>query len=184
MTMDELLGLYPSRPLNASMQYLRQRGSVPTVDIIGGQRLGAYAPDTNTVYLNPYQDRASRYNSVAHETAHAADTALGAQNYDIVKQNMGAWLPSSRPSTESMRFSDAYNKLQPSTTKLSTGYEASPQRTQNYRTSNRELRAFGAGNTADPGAPAVFPGAPHLDTTMATEFEILLDLANRAQRNR
>ena len=182
MTLEEMLGLYPTQSLQASTDYLRQVGKMPTLAPWSGRYNGAYRSGTNEVEVNPYQSPASMKNTLAHEVGHAADTALADQRFGILRQNGRAWLPSSRPSPTALIFAAGFDKLSPYTNKLKTGYENARPETKAYRTSSRELRAFGAGNAADP-APAIYPGAPHLDTTMATEFEILLDLARRAQRN-
>ncbi len=185
MTLEEMLGLYPSSGAGASMQYLRSLGQVPSMLPIYDSRMGAYSANENRVFVNPRQGQADMQNTLAHETAHAADTAMADEAWRIFRQNGKAWLPSSRPNQQQMQFSDAYRKMRPSATNLPTGYETALQRDKEYRTSDRELRAFGVGNTADPRSTVpIYQGAPHLDPTMATEFEILLGLAQQANRSK
>ncbi len=183
MTLEEMLGLYPSQSVQASMDYLRQVGKVPSLEPWSGRSNGSYRARTNTLEVNPYQDSTSLKNTLAHEIGHAADTAMADQRYAILRQNGKAWLPSSRPSASALTFAAGFDKLSPYKNKIKTGYESAAPVVKDYRTSSRELRAFGAGNAADP-SPAIYPGAPHLDTTMATEFEILLGLAKQANRSK
>jgi len=109
--------------------------------------------------------------TLIHELTHAADVALDTQ----VR------------TTDNKQLIDAYSKL---ALDLSSPYKpASKQREQlaaklnhksevdTYRTSNDELAAFGVGNSS--GKPSTQPGSAHLDSTMATEFMLLLDLALR-----
>ena len=54
------------------------------------------------------------------------------------------------------------------------------EKQKDYRSTGAELSAFGMGSAVSPNVTS--PAPLHIDPTYATEFQVLLDLANRAQK--
>jgi hypothetical protein len=109
--------------------------------------------------------------TIAHETTHSLDAAMARDYEKISRRKLIGW----PHDPEALSFHDAYKKLRPSDTKLPL------DRTDAYRSSDKELRAFGVGNHASE-APSTY-GRPHLDATMATEMAILRDLYKKMLKN-
>ena len=124
--------------------------------------------------------------TVVHELTHAADTQISSQYYEL-KNKRGDLTPEER------QFMRAFEKL--AYDPFGRGDKALPRRTlaekldpawakkhSDYRATNRELPAWGMGATVTPDDAY---GRPlHLDPTMASEFSILLDMANRLQKSK
>ncbi len=130
--------------------------------------------------------------TVVHELTHAADSQLINQYYNILRKNRGAF---TQLTPLERQFKDAYEKLYSAPNKFfePKNIERDQRRIMakklgedwaeaksNYRSTSRELSAFGMGNVTQPKRELDAP--QHLDPTMATEFSVLLDLANRLQR--
>lgn len=185
---EAMLGLDSSRPLDARAAYLRAVGQFPRIRErwYDGSVRGEYNFPENQITLMEGLG-ATRPTTMAHEMAHAADNALSKQYSQLFQQARSSVRRGPNPPTPAERqFVSAYPKLVPSDTKLRTGFENATATDRNYRTNSDELSAFGAGNMVPRPAWYVggWQGAPHLDATMATEREILMDLATRAHRSR
>ena len=129
--------------------------------------------------------RAGRPSTLVHELTHAAQRQMGAQ-YNVLKKK-------SKLSPIEQQFMDAYEKLvftpgemfgrRPKATAGLTAKSMAPEwakQKSDYRSTGSELQAFGMGSTVSPNT---FNPAPlHVDPTYGTEFQVLLDLANRAQK--
>ncbi len=116
-----------------------------------------------------------------HELTHAADFQIGAQ----YREDMARGGPGEN------QFTRAYNGLradknhQDNFSKMVNLLAPNFREEQgSYRSSNLEVRAFAVGDSVAPEGKFATPIGrkeipPHLNATMATEFMILLDLANR-----
>lgn len=159
--------------------YLYYRNSLPKVNFahyLGDGVSGKYTGDGNIV------DLLHRYNNatINHEFAHAADNALESQYY----QRPTSW---NRPDVPTY-FTDAYDKLRGATAnsnylqqRVEMAKKMAPEwakANDKYRASNKELVGWGAGRQQDTGDPE-YKVPNHLDSTMATELSILMDLARR-----
>jgi len=160
--------------------YLYNRQQLPQIKrtyYLGDGVSGHYTPSDNTIEL---LHRAG-LGTFTHEMGHAADTALDKQYYNRTT----SW---NKP-TESTQFTEAYDKLKGTT--ANSGYAQNRQemarrlskewleKNKEYRGSNRELLGWALGNTVEPDQQYSPPN--HLNTTLATEMAILLDLATREQ---
>jgi hypothetical protein len=159
--------------------YLLSRQKLPKINTAGNMReniRGAWLPDDNQVWVQPW----SGNSTLTHEVGHAADTELSRQ----YSQRPMAW---SKPETPTY-FTDAYDKLIGSN--ANTNFKGSRQQVAErmapewfnknvgYRANNKELGGWGAGRQA--GADETEWSPPnHLDSTMATELSILMELARR-----
>ena len=128
--------------------------------------------------------------TVVHELTHAAERQIHDQAFALQRKGRNQKL-----NNEEKQFLDAYSKLMLNAENLKTDprqemfgrlepgatKEAFAHPDAKYRLSGKELSAFGMGNAALPSS-ATYRVAQHLDPTMATEFSVLLDLANRLQR--
>ena len=162
---------------NDLYSYLYYRNALPRVNFshyLGDSVSGKYTSDDNTI------DLLHRYNNstVNHEFAHAADSALERQYY----QRPTSW---GRPDVPTY-FTDAYDKLKVNPNGRLTARQEMAQRmapnwfekNKNYRATTKELVGWGAGRQQDSGEPE-YKVPNHLDSTMATELAILMDLARR-----
>ena len=159
--------------------YLYGRKALPKINTAGNIRQnvrGAWLPDENQVWLQPWAGNST----LTHELAHVADTALEKQYFD----RETAW---SKPVTPTY-FTDAFEKLKGATAannfkspREEMARRIAPEwakKNQGYRATNNELGGWGAGRQA--GAEETEWSPPnHLDSTMATELAILMELARR-----
>lgn len=126
-------------------------------------------PRNGKVTLNKSNSPSTSVGTLVHELTHAAQNQLSQQQ-------------ASRKERAGPQFDDAYKKLMLGQAgKLAA--LLNPQfaaKTSDYRSTSNELQAFGMGNVMSPGRPDS-PAPAHTDATMATEFQILLDLAMRDQ---
>lgn len=162
--------------------YLLSRQRLPKVNTAGNMRQnvrGAWIPDDNQVWLQPWAGNST----LTHEMAHAADTELERQYFD----RETAW---SKPVTPTY-FTDAFTKLKGATAannyvspREEMARRMAPEwfkKNQGYRASNNELGGWGAGRQA--GTEDLEYAPPnHLDSTMATELSILMELAKRKDK--
>jgi hypothetical protein len=112
--------------------------------------------------------------TAAHEYTHALDNAMmfRADDWTKPRSRQLLWGLFNTPRTpQQAQFAEAYTKLTPSATNLPNKPEY-----RDYRGGNREMRAHGVGEQIKRGN---YPAAPHIDPTMATEFDILIDLFKR-----
>lgn len=138
--------------------------------------------EISSEYLSPRFTPNSAVPTLTHEAVHATQGPLADLYYGNYR----------KPQTPEMRqFVDAYNRL--SFTSGREGLAAYPQsqtsvkiggldwhnKNARYRTSETELPAQAIGNAMRPDSR----GPAHLDPTLATEYRVLLDLANRAQES-
>lgn len=123
--------------------------------------------------------------TLRHELTHAADGAMEYQAFNQAR------------TPEAVQFQQGYDKLNRNASSLSSGFfrpafkyprtemveKIAPtfaKEHEQYRSSLGELPAFGMGNAPDPRPKYDSWKTPdHVDATQATEFQILLDLANR-----
>lgn len=129
---------------------------------------------------------AGQPSTLVHEFSHAAQRQMGWQYNELKKKSSKQLAP------EEQQFIDAYEKLifTPSEfgrkmdfTDVKTARSIAPEwaaKEAQYRASGPELQAFGMGSTVSPNT--FNPAPPHVDPTYGTEFQVLLDLANRAQK--
>ena len=126
--------------------------------------------------------------TVVHELTHAADRQLSWQYNELKNKKRQQDL-----SPVELQFMDAYEKLiynpgamfgkRPEETRTKTATSLAPEwakQKSDYRSTGGELSAFGMGSSVAPNARN--PAPLHVDPTYASEFEVLLDLANRAQQ--
>lgn len=124
--------------------------------------------------------------TLVHELTHAADNQIH-QQYFQLKNKRGELTPAEQ------QFMQAYEKLSYNSTRRnpdeslvreSLARKLDPEwakKNRAYRASNTELPAWGMGFAVEPRRDYDQP--LHLDPTMATEFSILLDMANRLQKS-
>ena len=176
------------------MSFLGARGSVPQVRFsdYGNPKFstnnllyGGDLPAAGVVSLPPTSDA----NAVMHEFTHAADRQIGQLSLEIGNK------PARKRTPLENQFMAAYDKLRYSAQAFNTDPAKLPReqmasrlgpewaaKNKDYRAQVGELSAWGMGNMAGPGPER--PAPLHLDPTMATEFSILLELANRLQQQR
>ena len=164
------------------VQYLSAQGMMPPMsygDTTRGDWVGVYqrGPGLPKSGVIKFADDATP-RSAAHELTHAADYAIQDQ-YKSLKDKKGELTPLEK------QFMDGYEKL--------VGRNFSKRRevvermapdwsyfNKSYRSSGPELAAHGIGSTVWPYQEN--PAPLHVDPTYATEFAVLLDLANRLQK--
>lgn len=158
---------FPNDALNNIIELLVLSNSLPNIQLQRGRSYGAYKPLTNTIELNP-GDRGFNPNTVTHEYAHALDRIMQQRAYERSR-----WDRRYNPT----QFEEGYHKLMPVDSKL-PGVKAGLTKDP-YRYNSDELRAFGMGEASGDLQPYVAPVEPHIDSTMATEMSILMDLFKR-----
>ncbi len=184
--------------------YLRRAGRLPEIlkDENETQNHGYFAPfqgkgEKGKVVLGKTGDATT----LVHELTHAADIAMAFQfqdtpNYPHVKRTSlddkittalfgkkaGAKFDSER-TPEQDQFYDGYQKLsrdQPAVLAKRMNPKWTKEQ-EDYRSSPLELRGHAIGNTIGARNESQKDLAPlHIDSTLATEFSIMLDLAQRA----
>jgi hypothetical protein len=180
-----LSGLQNSPEVLAIQDYLRRSGA--TVPISMGDlpasvagRFSQISPSgafEKSIVLDRYlsaRDPKQASGTLAHELTHAADIQLNTQFNE----------------SSNTQFLDAYKKLVETpkhfgTPKLDQRAASAAilaptwaATNSDYRSTGEELPGFGIGNSILAGS-STDPSPPHVDSTMATEFMILLDLALR-----
>ena len=172
------------------MDYLMARRAVPPVSInrrledngvfeYPGVSVTSPEPAGNNGRISIYSPAA--VGTLVHEVTHASQMNL-AHQYSEEKYPNGL-VSFSKGRTP---FTDAYEKL-----RLHQGGPGGKdplevlapkwkQAEADYRSTFQEAQAFGVANSALP-EQANNPGPRHVDATLATEFLILLDLAQRSQ---
>lgn len=178
---------------NPSMIYqaLQQRGMLPRyVDIRPEQGVGLFKELTNLVATkNPQTTLApgvqqERRDNLAHEMTHAAQKNLLEPVYNEIKRKINS---KENVSEQEKQFVAALDKLYfdsssrgSLTDKL---YSPGMDRYEDkYRTKKEELQAFGVGYMSRPDDRMLREQSninPHLNPTMASEFDILLTMLNK-----
>ena len=162
---------YQQLVLEALQRYLHGRRAMPEVTFnerlppgVAGMRQG------DKVKVAP----GAGMSTLVHELVHSAQSAMDSQ-YVYDQRNPQFAKAFEQLSGGKGRYLEA---IRESATKLAPEWM---QTEDPYRTTGRELQAFGLGNQfKDPGTEVSWNAAQHVDPTMATEFMILLDLATRA----
>ena len=175
------------------MDYLMIRRAVPEIksqylgESIGGIfRYGGGMQSRGQIGIN-----SNGVDTLVHEVTHAAERQVNNQYSE--EKYPGGW------ATGKNQFIDAYEKLtyQPDMYADAPG-KVPPQQFMNlidknwtekaarYRSTTSEARAFAMENVSNPKLdPLSITRAPaHIDSTLATEFLILLDLAKRGMKDR
>ncbi len=184
-TMDQLMqdlidSTTKRRPVDyvALMSYLASRNAVPPIvtnpnlpEVAeGGFRTVPSVGPAGQVELRGTSP--AYVGTLLHELTHAAQVQM-----EKHRQNRGA----------GKQFTDAYDKLAVTEGKGRGPGHIMSRRPQNpewpedykqYRVSDMEAPAFAVGNQSS-GIDPTQRAAPHVDTTLAQEFMILLDLATR-----
>lgn len=178
---------------NPSMIYqaLQQRGMLPRyVDIRPEQGVGLFKELTNLVATkNPQTTLApgvqqERRDNLAHEMTHAAQKNLLEPVYNEIKRKISS---KEKVSDQEKQFVAALDKLyfDSGSRKDLTDRLYSPgmdRYEDNYRTKKEELQAFGVGYMSRPDDRMLREQMninPHLNPTMASEFDILLTMLNK-----
>lgn len=183
------------------MDYLAARDAVPGVTqtylgpSTGGQFISGWGePKNGKIEVN----WGASPSTLVHELTHAADRQIGQQALDLKERHRKEtplldWLRGKTVLTpEEVRLVLGYNKLHFNVDKDIKDPERYPRqatvnklapewakKNYDYRSADNELVAYGMGSTV----PRRHNRAPlHVDPTMATDFSVLLDLAQRAQK--
>jgi hypothetical protein len=168
--------------------YLYERNNLPIIKSEylgpghgGYYKFGGRTPRGGIVGL----DYSAKAGDRLHEMAHAADYELASQ-YNEARP----WSFWGRPPPT--QFTDAYEKLHTGGEKQGYQYQRealahklNPKwaaERNNYRSSNDELMAWGVGTTLPSYTDDNWEPPLHLNSTLATEMSILLDLARRGNR--
>lgn len=163
--------LEPSGKLNELLEILSRFNYLPklnTTEPLYGAA-GEYSPVYRQLKLSPSSGKDE--STATHEYAHVLDALMmfKAQEWNKPRSQQLLWgLFNSQPTEAQRQFAEAYQKLQPSTAKLPN--KPSPKE---YRGSNPEMRAWGVSEQVKKG---INPATEHVDPTMASEFDILVDL--------
>jgi hypothetical protein len=159
-------------------KYLQSRGEMPSI------KIGRYMPDgthgvffsdnanvtTGDIKINKNLHETYMPATIAHEVTHAADRQMKQQ---AIEQGMFG---------KSNQFTEAYKKMvgpegRNRTQLLRKRYPEFEQDNRYYRSEPKEVAAHGIG--AYSGIAMQDPAPRHVDATAATEFRILMDLAQR-----
>jgi hypothetical protein len=182
---------YPTRAGQELLEFLKQADRMPTVVEPRRYPGGSYDAPGFTYRSNNPEDRGvvevptftkDGYGTLVHELTHSADRTMEVEQLRLYRK-----VRAGEPLTpEEQRFYDGYSKLYNTKTNLPLDIsdESITDRNRRYRTSAKELRAFGTGNMAqdqpEPGRYSLEDiGAtlnPHVDPTMAQEAAIMRDL--------
>jgi hypothetical protein len=159
-------------------KYLQSRGEMPSIKISGYMpelTNGMYSSDnlnigSGTVKVGKDTPKAARASVLAHEMTHAADRQMRQQ---AIEQGMFG---------KSNQYTEAYEKLvgPEGRNRASLARRLNPEwesENRSYRSSPRELAAYGVGAFSGPNLQD--RGPRHVDATAATELQILLELAQR-----
>jgi hypothetical protein len=172
----------------AIANYLMSRRAMPEMQIGGTQHYGSFStpslfsgnsvPDRGLLKLNNFAqsaDPALIAPTVTHETTHAAERQLIKQYYEIKGKPQKTDLEK--------RFLDNFQKIvgssEPEITKWIN--KVAPGFNDSYRTRSNEALAFGVENAAFKNVPSDYAAPQHVDPTIATQFQLLLDQAQNVQ---
>lgn len=188
----ELLNRLRGTPIgNRILNYLAQRNAMPAIErsYLGDAASGqfSYPSDPSNPGVIKYstsRSPISMSNTLLHELTHAADRQISRDALEYAKsdpQLYDAWLKLST----SVARPAAGERLPERDPRQEMAYRMAPQwfnQYQNYRASNKELPAWGVADAAIPTGSQSAP--PHINATLAQEFDILLDLASRAKKKK
>lgn len=178
-TVQRLLKTATEQPETVQiMDLLRRRNAVPGMETslpAGENVYGRFTPALNFLQVAP----SSTESDMLHELTHAAQFALERQFRK----------------SESNQFTEAYSKLVGTSTVEGQQVDSvvtkldpkSSKQMRPYRRAPVELQAFAVADSVYPDQKIVETRQPnpHVNATLATEFMILLDLAERdAKKNR
>ena len=162
--------------------YLSARRMMPQIEPgFSGEFLTGSALSTDV----PVQGiiKATYPSTLVHELTHAANRQMSWQYDELRSKNKNKTL-----TPEEAQFMQAYEKLVYNRntnqgTQSLTAQRIAPDWAKakaDYRATGPELSAFGMGSTVSPNSFNLAPA--HVDPSYGTEFQILLDLAAKAQR--
>lgn len=160
------------------VNYLANTGGVPSIsaDLLPVGTSGQYDPMSGNVTVEALQRHDPSV--LIHELTHAASARLNGQYRDLKRAGI------------ENQFTEAYEKMFEIRKNSKGRYDSglkdmvrnmAPEwmdKKGAYRGTQDELEAFGVGNAADRAAKKQL-APPHVDPTVATQFRILMDLANR-----
>jgi len=159
-------------------QYLENRDAMPDIQISSNMPEGTngmfssvnFPIGSGQLKINPITPKQVRPSVLTHEMAHAADRQMMQQ---AMEQSMFG---------NSNQFTDAYKKMvgPEGQNRTQLARELNPDWASDnrlYRALPQEIAAHGVGAFAGPNMQDRAP--KHVDATAATEFQILLDLAQR-----
>lgn len=166
------------------MDYLMARRAVPEIKTtyMGGTsglfQFGGNLQNRGRIRVNEGEG----VDTLTHEITHAAERQMMQQYYED-KTAKRDFLGFIQPSDT--QFTAAYDKFGPQDV-LGTINQNWTDKAKRYRSTSSEARAFAVENATNPKlAPtSVTRGPAHVDSTLATEFLILLDLAKRGMKDR
>lgn len=125
--------------------------------------------------------------TIVHEMAHAADRQLKRLAYDINTKKESELSPEEKQFQQAMKRLDydganwrKGNAVVALAKKLSADWY---EKEKDYRATAGELRGFAMGRTQEGAAPKFNPPS-HLDTTLASEMMILIDLASKIKERK
>ena len=152
------------------LEYLSGRGAVPKISyapLLQEGVLGQRSKSTGDITIDPRVGPGV----LSHELTHSAQSEM------------------LRQAVENPAFRKIYNQLYGAKGEkaVETARSLAPAWTDNpvnaaYRSSPRELQAFGVGMSPQPDTRYEVRAPLHVDPTLATEFMILLDAAIRNQK--
>jgi hypothetical protein len=199
--LQELLTRAAAYPqYNDLVNFLMSRQAMPKIkqEYLGPGTSGEFVYDTlggtGTIGVN----YGAEPSTIVHELTHAADRQIGNLSYNLEERHrketpfFDRLMGRSSLTPEEQQLVDARKKLYFDVQKKIGDLARYPRESfvnklapewakqkRDYRASDNELIAYGMGSTI---APNTYNRAPaHVDPTMATEFSIMLDLAQRAQ---
>jgi len=198
--LDELLTASAKYPQYQDLiGYLHSLRKMPHVNVkdIGDESRGVFR--TNNIFGNSLPDVGiidvgyySKPATLVHELTHAADRQLENQYYNL----KFAKTKPDKLSPQEEQFVNAYEKLANNMDVRYNSPKRYPRKTlanhlspqwakenESYRANQAELPAWGMASTIEPNRTQEYSAPRHLDPTLATEFTILMDMANRLQRS-
>ena len=175
------------------VDYLSARRMMPPISM-GGTGGANAVFESNSIFGNSLPKTGAikvGYNvgpsTVVHEITHAADKQISSQYYELLNKR-GDLTPLEK------QFMQVYEKLSydrfgrdKAFPRKTLAEKLNPEWAKNqndYRATNVELPAWAMGATVNPSDSREYNAPLHLDPTLATEFSILLDIANRLQKTR
>ncbi len=175
-TVKRLLATAEQQPETVKiLDFLKSQKAVPLMETslpAGENVYGRFTPALNFLQVAP----SSTESDMLHELTHAAQFAMEKQFRK----------------SRSNQFTEAYSKLVGESTVSGEQVDAltakldpkSSKQMRPYRRSPVELQAFAVADSVFPDQkiPEMRPPGPHVNATLATEFMILLDLADRGNK--
>jgi hypothetical protein len=171
--------------------YLAARRMMPPISM-GGTRGATGVFEQNSIFSDELPKTGAikvSYradpSTVVHELTHAADDQLTSQYYELLNKRDKLTPPERQfmQAFEKLSY-DRYgrDKAYPRKTLAEKLDPAWAKKQRDYRSSNVELPAWAMGATVEPRDDYRPP--LHLNPTLASEFTILMDMANRLQKSK